>query len=175
MKTNLCKIVVIGDSGVGKSSLIHKSIHGNFKSEYEITRACDCTYDNMITTYIHDKDVTVATLLWDIGGSELFNRMGVTLYFKNSSAAVVVIDVTRENTFNKALEWIKILKKYINDYYEDPRYPIMLCFNKLDLLDNPLIKKYTSNDECEQGVRKIITLNDKIQNFINECKNTYPD
>jgi len=121
------KITVIGDGGVGKTSLIKKYTKGSFKKEYIKTLGAQFSkYDEKI------EDSAVKLFFWDIAGQAEFSFMRPTFY-KGSKAAIIVFSQAPnevDRSFEHISEWHEDIKKYCGDI------PIVLFGNKIDLLDD---------------------------------------
>ncbi|MFW9947938.1 MAG: Rab family GTPase [Promethearchaeota archaeon] len=119
------KITVIGDGGVGKTSLIKKYTQGSFQKQYIKTLGAQFSkYDEKI-----EGDM-VKLFFWDIAGQAEFSFMRPTFY-KGSKAAIIVFshDPGEEKSFNNITEWHEDIKKYCGNI------PIILFGNKIDLID----------------------------------------
>jgi len=117
------KIIIIGDSGVGKTSLVKKFVSGHFSKEYKAS----------IGTNIFIKKINlnstkeISLQIWDIAGQERWVKMR-PLYYKGSDGALIVGDLTRKNTFKQIIKfWIPDLKKNCSNI------PFILLANKNDL------------------------------------------
>ncbi len=119
------KITVIGDGGVGKTSLIKKYTKGSFKKEYIKTLGAQFSkYDEKI------EGNTVKLFFWDIAGQSEFSFMRPTFY-KGSKAAIIVFSHAPneiDKSFNHIYDWHDDIKKYCGDI------PIVLFGNKIDLV-----------------------------------------
>ncbi len=119
------KITVIGDGGVGKTSLIKKYTKGSFKKEYIKTLGAQFSkYDEKIG------NSAVKLFFWDIAGQAEFSFMRPTFY-KGSKAAIIVFSHAPkeiDNSFKHISEWHEDIKKYCGNI------PIVLFGNKIDLL-----------------------------------------
>ena len=124
------KITVIGDGGVGKSSLIKKYTKGSFKKEYIKTLGAQFSkYDEKI------KGSAVKLFFWDIAGQAEFSFMRPTFY-KGSKAAIIVFSHAPDEldkSLNHIYDWYEDIKKYCGDI------PIVLFGNKIDLVDDSLM------------------------------------
>ena len=121
------KITVIGDGGVGKTSLIKKYTKGSFKKEYIKTLGAQFSkYDEKI------EDSAVKLFFWDIAGQKEFSFMRPTFY-KGSKAAIIVFSHAPnelDTSFNHISGWHEDIKKYCGNI------PIVLFGNKIDLVND---------------------------------------
>ena len=122
----LFKMIVIGDSGVGKSALLKKMTKGEYSETNESTIGVDffSHYSEL------ENEKVVKTQIWDTAGQEIFRSI-VSNYYRNSSGIVLMCDVTNEESFNNLEKWINDVKEYSN---HDKDY-ICLLANKIDLVD----------------------------------------
>jgi len=96
------RICLLGDSAVGKTSLLTRYCDGTFKEKYGNTigvdfRVVTLKYENIITK-IH---------IWDTAGQERFKSIAVN-YFKNSHGFIFVYDITNSSSFNDVKNWIEL-------------------------------------------------------------------
>ena len=133
------KIIIIGESAVGKTSLVKKFISGQFANDY---RASIGT--NIFTTKINlNSDIDVKIQIWDIAGQERWIAMR-TIYYKGTDGVLIVADLTRKTTFEQIEKfWYPDLKK------NNISSPIILLGNKSDL------KKDITEEEIEALGKKI--------------------
>lgn len=97
---HLYKILVVGDLGVGKTSIIKRYVHQNFSQHYRATIGVD-----FALKVIHwDSDTVVRLQLWDIAGQERFGNM-TRVYYREAIGAFIVFDVTRASTFEAVSKW----------------------------------------------------------------------
>ncbi|KAJ5077650.1 rab7l1 protein [Anaeramoeba ignava] len=120
------KIIVIGSSGCGKTSIIKRYTGSPFSNNYKATIGVD-----FVEVSVEVDDQQVHLQLWDIAGQERYGLMK-TLYYKKSSAAIVVFDITRKNTFEEAKKWRDDVVEKVALSNGVP-VPIMLLANKCDL------------------------------------------
>jgi len=122
------KVVVIGDYGVGKTTLIKSFLGGRSIS--------DTSYKPTIGTDIYKKEMTYeisstgrVVLLWDIW--DLSGQVGFQkichVYLKGAKCGIVVFDISRKNTLESVPKWIDYFIRYAG------RYPIIIVGNKIDL------------------------------------------
>ena len=97
----LLKYIIIGDAAVGKSNLLLRYAHGQFKPEYQITIGVEFGAKNV---EIGDKLYRVQ--IWDTAGQENFRSI-TRAYYKNSVCALVVYDISKRETFDNISTWIE--------------------------------------------------------------------
>ncbi|KMT13080.1 hypothetical protein BVRB_4g086220 [Beta vulgaris subsp. vulgaris] len=112
----LFKVVLIGDSGVGKSNLLSRFTRNEFNLESKSTIGVE-----FATRSIHVDDKIVKAQIWDTAGQE-------SAYYRGAVGALLVYDVTRHVTFENIERWLKELRDHT-----DSSIVIMLVANKADL------------------------------------------
>lgn len=118
----LFKIVLIGDSAVGKTNLLSQLIHKKYLSDSRATIGVEF---GTMTFNIDNK--IIKAQIWDTAGQERYQAI-TDAYYRGSSGSILVYDVTQPNTLKKALEtWLVQLKNHTENI------PIMLIGNKTDL------------------------------------------
>jgi small GTP-binding protein len=133
------KVIIIGEPGVGKTSLVKKFVSGRFTRDYRVSIGANLFVKDLIL----NSDVEVTIQIWDIAGQEKWVKMR-HLYYKGAHGALIVGDVTRENTFEQLKEfWNPDLKQFCGEI------PKILVVNKVDL--NPII----SNSEIDSLAHNI--------------------
>lgn len=119
------KITVIGNGAVGKTSLIKKYTQGSFQKDYIKTIGAQFSkYNEEI------EGNNIKLFFWDIAGQSEFHFMRPTFY-KGSRACIIVFSLTDPQSFEHIPDWEREIKKYTNN----PKLPIVLFANKLDLVD----------------------------------------
>ena len=122
--TNLaCKIVLLGDGGVGKTSLRKKYFGEGFEATYQMTIGADFAAKRIKIEGWH-----ITANVWDLAGQMRFKVMRET-YYRGASGALLVFDITRPETFLEMNNWVEELIKNSNDEL----VPITLIGNKSDL------------------------------------------
>ncbi|XP_044254599.1 ras-related protein Rab-33B-like [Tribolium madens] len=116
------KIIVIGESNVGKTSLTYRFCEGAFLEQSEATIGVDFRSRNLT---IDGEDITLQ--LWDTAGQERFRSSMVKHYYRNTHAIVLVYDVTNAASFDSLKKWVEECNR--NCLHDIPR---ILVGNKCD-------------------------------------------
>lgn len=135
LKTCQFKLVLLGESSVGKSSIVMRFVKGQFHEFQESTIGAA-----FLTQTVLIDDTTVKFEIWDTAGQERYHSLA-PMYYRGAQAAIVVYDITNKETFHKAQTWIKELQRQAN-----PNIIIALAGNKLDLANNRAV----AYDEAKQ-------------------------
>ncbi len=117
------KVIIIGEAGVGKTSLVKKFVSGHFARDYRASIGANL----FIKELNLNSEGNVSIQIWDIAGQERWKKMR-HLYYKGAQGALIVGDITRKNTFEQLKEfWNQDLNKYCEEI------PKILVVNKVDL------------------------------------------
>jgi len=117
------KLVLLGESAVGKSSLVLRFVKDQFDDYRESTIGAA-----FLTQTVNLEDgTTVKFEIWDTAGQERYKSLA-PMYYRNANCAVVVYDITQSTSLEKARNWIRELQRQA-----DPSIVIALCGNKSDL------------------------------------------
>jgi len=125
-KKILLKIIILGDSGVGKTSLMNQYVNKKFTNQYKATIGADFLKKDVI---VDDRVVTMQ--IWDTAGQERFQSLGVAFY-RGADCCVLVYDVTMPKTFQTLESWRD--EFLIQSSPRDPdNFPFVVIGNKVDL------------------------------------------
>ncbi|KAK2722686.1 hypothetical protein QYM36_003016 [Artemia franciscana] len=116
------KLVLLGESAVGKSSLVLRFVKGQFHEYQESTIGAA-----FLTQTVCLDDTTVKFEIWDTAGQERYHSLA-PMYYRGAQAAIVVYDITNQETFTRAQNWIRELQRQAS-----PNIVIALAGNKSDL------------------------------------------
>ncbi|XP_035527921.1 RAB5A, member RAS oncogene family, b [Dicentrarchus labrax] len=116
------KLVLLGESAVGKSSLVLRFVKGQFHEFQESTIGAA-----FLTQTVCLDDTTVKFEIWDTAGQERYHSLA-PMYYRGAQAAIVVYDITNEESFVRAKNWVKELQRQAS-----PNIVIALAGNKADL------------------------------------------
>jgi small GTP-binding protein len=133
-KTCQFKLVLLGESSVGKSSLVLRFVKGQFHEFQESTIGAA-----FLTQTVQIDDTTVKFEIWDTAGQERYHSLA-PMYYRGAQAAIVVYDISNKETFQKAQTWVKELQRQAS-----PNIVIALAGNKLDLAN----KRAVSYEEAK--------------------------
>jgi Ras-related protein Rab-32 len=141
---HLFKILVVGEIGVGKSSIIKRYVHNIFAQHYKATIGVDFA----LKVFRMEDGVTVRLQLWDIAGQERFGNM-TRVYYKEAVGAIIVYDVTRPVSFEGVKKWKKDIddKVFLPDGHP---IPCVLFGNKADLPAVVPMGAKDMDDFCEE-------------------------
>jgi len=128
------KLLIVGDSSVGKSNFIYRFIENRFCEEYLTTSGID-----LKTANIKIKDKMIRVQLWDTAGQEKYRAITKNLFLK-VLGALVFYDITNENSFLNLKEWVKSIKEECGGHMQ-----MILIGSKSDLADKRVVRR----DEAE--------------------------
>ncbi|XP_005951235.1 RAB33B, member RAS oncogene family a [Simochromis diagramma] len=126
-RTRIFKIIVIGDSGVGKTCLTYRFCAGKFPEKTEATIGVDFR-ERLVE--IDGENIKIQ--LWDTAGQERFRKSMVQHYYRNVHAVVFVYDITNAASFHSLPAWIEECKQHALG----TEVPRILVGNKCDLQDS---------------------------------------
>ncbi|KAI3800838.1 hypothetical protein L1987_28935 [Smallanthus sonchifolius] len=118
----LYKVVLIGDSGVGKSNLLSRFSKNEFSLDSKSTIGVE-----FATRSIRVDDKTIKGQIWDTAGQERYRAI-TSAYYRGTVGALIVYDITRKVTFDNVERWLKELRDHT-----DQKIVVMLVGNKADL------------------------------------------
>jgi len=143
----LYKVLVVGDIGTGKTSIIKRFVHNIFSVHYKSTIGVDFA----LKVINWDNNTIVRLQLWDIAGQERFGNM-TRVYYKEAVGAMVVFDVTRSGTFDAVQKWKNDIDCKVTLPPDDRPIPVVLLANKIDLAKEALQKTPSQMEKyCEDN------------------------
>lgn len=123
------KLIMIGDSNVGKSSLLLRYCENEYNTTFITTLGVDL---KMKCITVNNKKIKM--MIWDTAGQERFRTI-TTSYFRGSHAVLITFDVTNKNSFENVKLWVDELDKY------DLDANLFLVANKVDLEEKRIVSK----------------------------------
>ena len=124
------KIIIIGDSGVGKSCLAIRALKNIFESLYQPTIGFE-----FMSSYIKIDGKIIKLKIWDTCGQEVYRSL-ISSFYNNASLAIMVYSINNENSFNNLDFWLNEIRTKAN-----PDINIILIGNKNDLENERKIPK----------------------------------
>jgi len=144
-KKNIYKIIVLGDSGVGKTSLLYRCVKNEFSNMYKATIGAD-----FLSYPVEIKDKNITLQIWDSAGQERYQGLGNT-FFRGADAYVLVFDVSKLSSFENINKWRDCF--VLQSGVKTPEgFPCILLGNKIDRQDRTvserMAKEWAMNVKC---------------------------
>ena len=136
----LFKIVLIGDSGVGKSNLLSRVTKNEFNLESKATIGVEFA----TKSFKIENGQNVKAQIWDTAGQERYRAITNT-YYRGALGALLVYDITKSKTFESVERWLQELQQY-----GEPGMVVMLVGNKSDLNKIREVKKEDAIEFAEK-------------------------
>ncbi|CAF5212873.1 unnamed protein product, partial [Rotaria magnacalcarata] len=133
------KLVLIGDSSVGKSNLLLRFTRNEFRLDTQSTIGVEFAYKQVL---IEGKKIK--TQVWDTAGQERFKTV-IPQFYRGSEGALAVFDLTKPESFDHIITWIEELHRHTPS-----DVPIVLVGNKSDLVDQRKISREQATRLAEQ-------------------------
>ncbi|MHA2127493.1 MAG: GTP-binding protein [Promethearchaeota archaeon] len=139
------KVIIVGPGAVGKTSLLNRFVHNQFKLKYKLTIGVDF----LTKSFEYEPSKLVKLHIWDIGGQERFKFLHRSFY-EGALGALLVFDLTREHTFSGMKVWLSEMRSILQK-----DIPKIIIGNKADLLpeignilDRNEVEKYAKKEGC---------------------------
>ena len=140
------KIIIRGDSGVGKSSLLKRAVQNTFDTNYQATIGFE-----FLLMHFKVNDLKIKLQIWDTCGEEMYRSL-VQGFYRNTSLAIIVYDISRKKSFEALEIWLKDLRQHTEE-----GIPVFIVGNKMDL------QKDISTEEA-----KMFSVSNRTK-FFTEC------
>lgn len=155
----IAKLVLIGDSGCGKSSLMHRLTDQRFQEAHDVTLGSDFG-----SSIIKLGEKAMKLQLWDTAGQETYKSV-TRSYFRGSSGALLTYDISRRQTFEHIKDWLADLRAAAGD-----NVCIILVANKSDLEE----QREVAADEARMwakanGITEFIETSARTGSNVNEA------
>ncbi|QCD85288.1 Ras-related protein Rab-5A [Vigna unguiculata] len=138
-KSLQAKLVLLGDMGTGKTSLVLRFVKGQF-SEYQESTIGAAFFTQVLSL----NEATVKFDIWDTAGQERYHSLA-PMYYRGAAAAIVVYDITSMDSFVRAKKWVREVQRQANS-----SLTMFLVANKADLEGD----RKVSNEEGEEYARE---------------------
>jgi small GTP-binding protein len=133
------KVCLLGDFAVGKTSLVRRFVYDLFEDKYISTIGVKVSR-KVVAVPLEAEVVEVNLMLWDLAGSEEFDRVRAS-YLRGSSGAVLVFDLTRADTLDSLQRYVQELQAV------SPSACLVVAANKRDLVGAPAANNQTAIGE----------------------------
>ncbi|KAE8786793.1 ras-related protein RABF1 [Hordeum vulgare] len=151
-------LVLLGDSGVGKSCIVLRFVRGQFDPTSKVTVGA-----SFLSQTLALEDSTIVKFeIWDTAGQERYAALA-PLYYRGAAAAVVVYDITSPESFKKAQYWVKELQKHGN-----PGIVMVLVGNKADLHESRSVPSQEAQEYAEKNSMLFMETSAKTSDNINQ-------
>ena len=131
------KLIIVGDSAVGKSCLSIKATRNYFEDFYSPTVGFE-----FLTFNVKVEDKTVKLQIWDTCGQEVYRSL-ISSFYRSASLAIMVYSIDNEDSFSNIEKWLNDIKTQSN-----PDVKIFLIGNKADLEDKRKITRAQGEKFC---------------------------
>ena len=135
----LYKIIIIGDTCVGKSNILSRYLKDEFREDSKSTVGVE-----LGTKFLKDKDVGTKIQIWDTAGQERYRSI-TSSYYKGSHGCFIVYDITSEISFENVDKWYQQAQKEASKDVS-----IILVGNKCDLEDQRKVSKEKGEEKAKQ-------------------------
>jgi len=134
------KVVLLGESAVGKSSLVLRFVKREFHEFQESTIGAA-----FLTQTVQIDDTTVKFEIWDTAGQERYHSLA-PMYYRGAQAALIVYDITSKDSFLKAQNWARELQRQAN-----ANIVLALVGNKLDLASKRMVENAEAKEYADEN------------------------
>ena len=138
------KVVLIGDSSVGKSNILSRYLHDKFNVNTKTTVGVEFGWKKVVID-----GMNIKTQIWDTAGQERYKSI-TSAYYKGARGALLVYDITKKESFENLERWLSEFKKF-----SDADYTILLVGNNCDLKEERQVS-------TEEGQKKAAELSNMI-------------
>merc|ERR1712159_124665 len=145
-KKVLLKVIILGDSSVGKTSLMNMYVSRKFNNQYKATIGADFLTKEVMVT--HNGDQRLVTMqIWDTAGQERFQSLGVAFY-RGADACILVFDLTSRKSFDNLDTWREEFLVQSGPSETDT-FPFVVLGNKCDLKESKVVNNKQALEYCK--------------------------
>ena len=155
---NDIKIIVVGNSGTGKTSFVNKWIKDTFDEAYKATIVSEFSFK-----VIEYKDKSYKIQLWDLAGMDQ-NICITKIFSKDSHGCIVLSDKKKKKTLQECIKWKNTVDE-TTKFLDDTNIPAILIRNKVDLLENN-----NNNNDDEDMIKDFCDKNKFLRCFKTSAK-----
>ena len=155
---NELKIIVVGNSGTGKTSFVNKWIKDTFEETYKATIVSEFSFK-----VIEYKDKSYKIQLWDLAGMDQ-NICITKIFSKDSHGCIVLSDITNQKTLTECVKWKNTVDE-TTKFLDGTNIPSILIRNKVDLLE-----ENNENEDDEDMIKDFCEKNNFLKCFKTSAK-----
>lgn len=137
---NAIKLVLLGDSGVGKTSIVTQYVSGSAPENVNPTIGAA-----FVTKDVSIDGQNLELLIWDTAGQEVYRGLA-PMYYRSALIAFIVYDVTKSDSFDSVSYWIRELKTNVEE-----NIVILVCGNKIDMEDKRTVEYSTAQNMAQEN------------------------
>jgi small GTP-binding protein len=140
------KIIIIGDNCVGKMEILKRAVKNSLDENYQAAIGFEFLLMHFIVN-----DLKIKLQIWDTCGQEMYRSL-VQGFYRNTSLALIVYDISDKKTYDNLDNWIRDLRTHT-----DPELPIFIAGNKFDLENNRQVAYNDAKDYSLSSRTKYFT------------------
>lgn len=147
-KAVLLKVLLLGESCVGKTSIFHRYVKDEYSQAYKATIGADFFSKDL---KVDDKEVILQ--IWDTAGQERYQSLGVT-FFRGSDACILVYDICDQRSFDAIQSWVDQFLQGVGANTQNPKesgFIFVVLGNKCDLAENRQVSSEAAKDFCTEN------------------------
>jgi len=141
-KKVLLKVIILGESGVGKTALMNQYVNKRFSSSYKATIGAD-----FLTKEVMIGDKLITLQIWDTAGQERFQSLGVAFY-RGADVCILVYDVTNPKSFEALDTWREEFLVQASPA-DIENFPFVVLGNKIDRENDRRVPKSKAQAWCK--------------------------
>ena len=135
----MVKVVLVGDSGVGKTNIMSKYLKNEFREDSKATVGVEFG-----SKQFNIQGHQIKAQIWDTAGQERYKAI-TSAYYKGAKGAFIVYDITRKNTFDSVNRWVSDISAAA-----DKKITLLLIGNKSDLEDQRQVNKEQGEEKAKE-------------------------
>ena len=157
----ILKILILGDSSVGKTSLLLKYVDGYFPETYIATLGVEFKVKK-----ININGINISLQIWDSAGQERFRGVMAKSFMKGADGIIYTYDISRKSSFDNLKGWITQSEEAIEGFKK------IIVGNKLDLEKDRQVTKESLTKLCQNQKLKGMEVSAKNNANVNKCFET---
>jgi small GTP-binding protein len=134
------KMVIVGDSGVGKTNILLRYLKNEFNEQTKSTIGVEFGTKKIVID-----NIKIKIQIWDTAGQERYKAI-TSAYYKGAHGALIVYDLTRKETYNNVEKWLSNLKNN-----GDEKMAVMILGNKSDEVDKRVVTTEQGQDKAQRS------------------------